>query len=123
MRTLVSYEFPGNIRELKNLIERACILSAGDEIMPENFPVAAQPRAATGAYTGSADGLTPSELAEIMPESFDLREFLASVEKAVIERALRATGGAQAEAARRLGLSRSDVSYRLVKHNIRSVVN
>ena len=41
MRTLAAYDFPGNIRELRNLIERACILSAGDEITAENFPMAA----------------------------------------------------------------------------------
>jgi transcriptional regulator with GAF, ATPase, and Fis domain len=56
MRTLVSYHFPGNIRELKNLVERACILSSNDEIMPENFPMVPQPRIATGASTGSAGG-------------------------------------------------------------------
>jgi two-component system, NtrC family, response regulator HydG len=56
MRTLVSYDFPGNIRELKNLVERACILSSNDEIMPENFPMVPQPRVATGASTGSAGG-------------------------------------------------------------------
>jgi two-component system, NtrC family, response regulator HydG len=53
MRTLVSYDFPGNIRELKNLIERACILSAGDEIMPENLPMLAPVHPSTYAV---ADG-------------------------------------------------------------------
>ena len=56
MRTLVSYDFPGNVRELKNLVERACILSTNDEIMPENFPLVAQPRTATGASAGDAGG-------------------------------------------------------------------
>jgi transcriptional regulator with GAF, ATPase, and Fis domain len=59
----------------------------------------------------------------MMPETLDLREFLASLEKAVIQRALIATSGAQAEAARRLGLSRSDVSYKLGKHNIRTAAS
>ena len=39
MAILVSYDFPGNIRELKNLVERGCILSNSDEISAENFPV------------------------------------------------------------------------------------
>src|ERR1035437_879037 len=47
LRTLLSYDFPGNIRELRNLIERACILSTEEEITPENFPVST-PRSANG---------------------------------------------------------------------------
>jgi DNA-binding NtrC family response regulator len=122
MRTLLSYDFPGNIRELRNLVERACILSTADEITPENFPVALQTRTA-GVAAGGASPVTADEVAEMMPETLDLREFLAALEKAVIQRALRATGGAQAEAARRLGLSRSDVSYKVGKHNIRTAVS
>ncbi|MFZ0889116.1 MAG: sigma-54 dependent transcriptional regulator [Candidatus Binataceae bacterium] len=122
MRKLMSYDFPGNVRELRNLIERACILSTGGEIAPENFPVPAQPPAAIASAV-SARPLTPNEVAEMMPETLDLRDFLASLEKAAIQRALRATNGAQAEAARRLGLSRSDVSYKLGKHNIKSAVS
>ena len=122
MRTLLSYDFPGNIRELRNLVERACILSIADEITSENFPVAVQTRTA-GVAAGRASPITPDEVAEMMPETLDLREFLASLEKALIQRALRATSGAQAEAARRLGLSRSDVSYKLGKHNIRTAVS
>jgi len=41
------------------------------------------------------------------------------VEKSLIERTLQSTGGAQAEAARRLGLSRSDLSYKLLKYELR----
>jgi DNA-binding NtrC family response regulator len=48
-----------------------------------------------------------------------LREFLGGVEKAVIQKTLEATQGAQAEAARRLGLSRSDLSYKLSKYELR----
>lgn len=56
---------------------------------------------------------------ERLPPSFSLRGLLSSVEKAVIERTLQATRGAQAEAARRLGLSRSDLSYKLLKYELR----
>jgi transcriptional regulator with GAF, ATPase, and Fis domain len=120
MRTLLNYSFPGNIRELKNLVERAYILSTADEMTSGNFPVEAQTGAA-GVAVGRP--ITPDEVAEMMPETLDLREFLASLEKALIQRALRTTKGAQAEAARRLGLSRSDVSYKLGKFNIRTAVS
>jgi transcriptional regulator with GAF, ATPase, and Fis domain len=122
MRMLLSYDFPGNIRELRNLVERACILSTADEITSEHFPVAVATHAA-GTPVGRTSPITPNEVAEMMPEIVDLREYLAALEKALIQRALSATGGAQAEAARRLGLTRSDVSYKLGKHNIRTATS
>ncbi len=118
IHTLLSYDFPGNIRELRNLIERACILSAGEQITPENFPVSA-PRSPNGVAPRISAEITPAQLADMIPETQNLREFLAALEKAVIQRALKITEGAQAEVARRLGMSRSDLSYKLGKHRIK----
>jgi DNA-binding NtrC family response regulator len=118
LQTLLSYDFPGNIRELRNLIERACILSAGEEITPENFPVSTTD-GANGAAVRSTTELTADQLAEMIPEKHNLRDVLASLEKAVIQGALKITDGAQAEVARRLGMSRSDLSYKLGKHRIK----
>ncbi|MBV8362640.1 MAG: sigma-54-dependent Fis family transcriptional regulator [Deltaproteobacteria bacterium] len=118
MHLLMHYDFPGNIRELRNLIERACILSRGEEITAENFPMVAHARA--GASMNPARTSSPDEIAEMLPDKFDLREFLRALEKSLIQRALRCAHGAQAEAARRLGLSRSDVFYKLGKHKIRN---
>src|SRR5271168_2002704 len=53
MRILLSYDFPGNIRELRNLVERACILSVANEITSDHFPVAAGHNTA-GAAAGRA---------------------------------------------------------------------
>jgi two-component system, NtrC family, response regulator AtoC len=121
MRALMNYDFPGNIRELRNLIERACILSTGEEITAENFPVPASVSASSDAAPRTPTALNPGHLAELIPETSDLREFLAAVETAIIQRSLKMTGGAQAEVARRLGLSRSHLSYKLAKHRIKSV--
>ncbi len=71
-----------------------------------------------GRRDGKADPLSLGWI-EALPPSFDMRSFLASVEKSLIERTLQATRGAQAEAARRLGLSRSDLSYKLLKYELR----
>ena len=53
-------------------------------------------------------------------DSFDLTGFLEQTEKDLIVRTLSATGGAQAEAARRMGLSRSALAYKLNKYGIRT---
>lgn len=116
---LMAYDFPGNIRELRNLIERACILAHGQVITPDAFgalphSVAPDRRTATGEVTKTEDGWIAS-----LPETVDLRSILLSLERRLIVRALDATGGAQAEAARRLGLSRSDLGYKLSRHEIK----
>jgi transcriptional regulator with GAF, ATPase, and Fis domain len=56
---------------------------------------------------------------EKLPPSFDLSAFLDQTEKELIVKTLATTGGAQAEAARRLGLSRSALAYKLTKYGIR----
>ena len=114
LKYLMNYSFPGNIRELRNLIERACILSRSTQIGLDSFPVTE-----AEANLSSTDGGTPGTWIDSLPESVQLREFLAEVEKTLIERALKETNGAQAEAARRLGLSRSDLSYKLSKYGIK----
>jgi DNA-binding NtrC family response regulator len=119
LQALMNYNFPGNIRELRNLIERACILSTDGEITAENFPMAGPQPPASPAAAPAASPVTAEDVARTMPETIDVRAFLAELEKALIQRALAATEGAQAEAARRLGLSRSDLSYKLGKYRIR----
>lgn len=108
---LRSYAFPGNIRELANLLERALILGRSAELQPEDFPL--QLAVAPSNRPGSE--LTAEQLAMQLPEQLDLREVLAKLERSLIERAISSSGGVQAEAARRLGLSRSDLGYKLNK--------
>ena len=113
---LRSYDFPGNVRELRNLIERASILSASTELNADSFPVALDsgPQLESG---GSARAKSTS-LFDVLPEVNDLRDFLAEAEKTLILRTLKSTNGAQAEAARRLGISRSDLGYKITKYGI-----
>ena len=75
-------------------------------------------------HAGGSNGKSiPADLRWIegLPDRLDLRALLAAVEKSVIEKTLQSTRGAQAEAARRLGLSRSDLSYKLSKYELRKV--
>ncbi|HLI63214.1 MAG TPA: sigma-54 dependent transcriptional regulator [Terriglobales bacterium] len=116
MSALKNYEFPGNVRELRNIIERACILADGEEISENGFAnLAPVPQIRKGETNECGQ-----DWAESLPDSIDLRKLLVSMEKKLIERALAASNGSQAEAARRLGLSRSDLSYKLRKHELRA---
>ncbi len=105
---LERYSFPGNVRELRNLIERACILCRGEEITAADFPL---------------EGLAePAEVTPIesLPENLSLRDTLEHVEVLMLKRSLEESGGNQAKAARRLAISRSDMSYKLKKYALRS---
>jgi DNA-binding NtrC family response regulator len=120
VRTLAQYEFPGNIRELRNLIERAYILSVREEIGPENFPMERTSEMAAPAAPSNGQPTGPGSYFQFPPEPFDLTEFLEKSEKELILRTLGSTNGAQAEAARRMGLSRSALAYKLNKYGIRA---
>src|SRR5215469_812393 len=114
---LQAYHFPGNLRELKNLIERAYILSRQGEIGPDDFPMtrASSCPAPSNGHGGLLDALVRS-----VPDTFDLTALLEGTEKQLILKTLAATSGAQAEAARRMGLSRSALAYKLNKYAIRA---
>lgn len=115
LQQLMAYPFPGNIRELRNLLERACILSNGAEIGWIDLP---EPVSASTTGSVSVPSITTLQL----PDEFHLRSALASWERTAIELMLLRTKGAKAEAARRLGLSKSDLTYKLIKYGIATQV-
>ena len=93
---LSGYAWPGNIRELKNVIERAVVLCTGQMIGVKDLPVELRNGAAPG-----------SNLAE---------NKLESVERKLLANALKETGGNVSEAARKLGISRNTIRYRMKKY-------
>ncbi|HZQ94333.1 MAG TPA: sigma-54 dependent transcriptional regulator [Candidatus Sulfotelmatobacter sp.] len=115
LQNLRQYRFPGNLRELRNLIERAYILTSNLEIGPDDLPLAQREAAPAGHNGSHGEGFAlPAS------EFFDLTGFLEHAEKELILRTLSATHGAQSEAARRMGLSRSALAYKLNKYGIRA---
>jgi two-component system response regulator HydG len=110
IQQLLQYAFPGNIRELRNLLERACILSSDKELTWLDLPEPTDPPALSRVIPHLPD--------LILPDEFHLRTALASWEREVIEQTLTKTKGAKAEAARRLGLSKSDLTYKLAKYGL-----
>jgi len=106
---LLNYSWPGNMRELHNVLERAIILSGGQYITPDHFP--------KDIKGGSSRDIqfTPS-LQHLNNRS--LREYLASVEKAILEQAFSMSGGNQIKTSRLLGEPRHIVRYLLKKHKL-----
>ena len=112
LRKLKQYSFPGNIRELRNLLERALILGQQPELQPEDFLL----QSLAPVVQPSEAELTVEQLTAQLPSHLDLRDTLSRIEKSLIERALEMTNGVQAEAARHLELSRSDLGYKVSKY-------
>lgn len=105
LESLTRHEYPGNIRELRNLIERAAILATSDRIELRDLQYDRSHR--SDAHASTASNETPRD---------DLS--LARVERETIEEALRRTGGNQSEAARLLDISRDALRRRMANHGL-----
>lgn len=110
LQKIANYTFPGNIRELRNLLERAHILGRREEIAADELPVDDR-----GHTSHGPQKIEMRDWLRTLPANVDLRELLTAFEKGLIERALEQADGVQAEAARMLGVSRSDIGYKVAK--------
>jgi two-component system response regulator PilR (NtrC family) len=114
LERLATYHWPGNVRQLEHTVERAFVLSRNAEILDVPLPPEAQvrsPAEPTLAPPTRPEGPTAPRVGE----GRTLPEVLEDVERAAIREALDACGGVQAQAARRLGLSKSNLGYRIQK--------
>jgi len=99
---LQGYDWPGNVRQLENTIERAVALEASDELNVE-LP-AERPKIRTVAVSGNGSVSIPTE-------GLDMERYVADLERSMLQTALRQTGGVQTRAAELLRLS-----YRSFRH-------
>jgi two-component system response regulator PilR (NtrC family) len=106
LRALDAYEFPGNVRELENIVERAVALASGQQIGLGDLP-----HEVSGA-TGQ-----PSPALVTLPEAgCELDGVLGEIERRLILQALERAGGVRTVAAKSLGLTLRSLRYRLQKH-------
>ncbi|ORJ55852.1 sigma-54-dependent transcriptional regulator [Geothermobacter hydrogeniphilus] len=110
MDRLKQYHWPGNIRELRNTIERALLFCNDTQLQSRDLP----------AELGS-DNDRPADPERARPErnpGESLPDYLDRVEESVLRGALIEARGIQAQAARNLGISRSNLQYKLKKYRL-----
>ena len=110
MELILRYKWPGNIRELRNTVERALLSCRGELIDVPDLPSVLH-----------AGAVGPAESATAAPEDItghNLDDWLADVERRAILQALADRNGVQAHAARKLGISERSLWHRIKKLNI-----
>ncbi len=100
---LIHYRWPGNIRELENVIERAVVISGASQLDIDSLPakILNQPEAAA-----TAPGAVPHLIEETLPEDMTFDSAITDFKRNLVRLALRESGGSRSEAARRLNISR-----------------
>jgi len=107
MRSLYRYSWPGNVRELENIVERAIVMARTQTIMPEDLPqeIRESPE-------------IEEELNQLISWEKGLAETLEIIEERMIRQALKKAANVQAQAAKALGISRSNLQYKMKKYGL-----
>jgi two-component system NtrC family response regulator len=106
MDHLVKYDYPGNIRELENIVERAVVISRGPTLTVGDLPFGGRKPDDDNEETEGGGGA--------------LREALETLERRMVQKAMEETGGNQSRAAESLGLSERMLRYKLKKYRLKS---
>jgi two-component system response regulator PilR (NtrC family) len=110
---LKNFEWPGNVRQLENTIERAVAMEAGNELKVDLEADRPRARAATAATNGNGSGGP-----HVPTDGIDFEKYVAGVERSLIESALEQSGGVQIRAAELLKVSYRSFRHLLKKYDI-----
>jgi len=104
LQALSEHHFPGNVRELINILQRAVTLAEGDTI--------------TGSDLSMDPTAQPTEPVPARPNDRNLDDYIGDIERQVLEKALRETRYNKTEAARQLGISFRSLRYKVKKYGL-----
>ncbi len=131
MEKLLSYHWPGNVRELENIIKRACVLCKGSCILPEEFSIS--PNLSKKVYNKTIRTQFDTvdrykDIEQLLDELYkkiisipkqERGDIFPYLERAIIIRALRETGGNQLKTARLLGINRATLRNKIDRFGIK----
>ncbi len=110
MDILRKYDYPGNVRELENIIERTVALEGGASILPESLP--------PFVMTPSGRKMASSNEIEITDDGVDLEKVIGQIEKELIIKAIHKANGVKKKAAKLLGITFRSMRYRVDKYGL-----
>lgn len=112
MEMLKKYDYPGNVRELENIIERTVALEGGATILPESLP--------PFVNTPSGRKMASSHEIEIGEDGIDLDKVMGQIEKELLVKAIHSSNGIKKKAAKLLHITFRSMRYRVEKYGLGS---
>lgn len=113
MEVLKKYDYPGNVRELENIIERTVALEGGATILPESLP--------PFVNTPTGRKMASSNEIQITEDGIELDKVMGQIEKELLIKAIHTAGGVKKKAAKLLNITFRSMRYRVEKYNLGSL--
>jgi DNA-binding NtrC family response regulator len=113
LKMLEGYNYPGNVRELRNIIERATLLETSNLIRPASLPEEFKKNADPAIVSFSSEEARPWKSA-----GFNFKDYIDSVEKKIVVEVMQEAEGKKSRAAEMLGLTRFALRHQLKKHDL-----